>query len=1536
MHEIVVEVATCEIPAWIMFFLITGSRLTFAFVAPPLFLATSQILYWINKLDSMTSLTNSTRERRRSKKKTEAYKETYMILSCVMLSNWFCRMHLKFDFYLLMDSVAMQKAFNSSSHVFKIAYEVWLPPPKKPPDGFITCVIICSIIQGVYVFLFFQGLWKIYKIVRDANNETPKEKSAVKQRTMGCYSTWELPKIVVEAFSGEMKTKRTGLTTHFDSDSSTVIVDNAANCCICNDKDMFISEITKMDPTKNLTVSTAGGEKAPIGYGDVLWKWSDDEGKVHEHTLKDVLFFPESPVNILGVTQWAIQNDDKEGTYITTKAEYSILVWNFGKNHRRFTHPASMLPEMPINEGSSFCETFYSAFMSILPTKSTSRFCLASEMDVVLNGKDKDYLGACSATDHPFQIGNNVQYIGSGTPENVVIVESIYDEAMQPNFKVERGDGSIIIVKQSEIVQHGVSDIGIVPRTQEQLRQDVDRGNTNIEAFLCPEVLTPIEENYMHWHNRLYHLPQKYMKRMSESGFLPAEFAKMKKIPKCPGCEFGKGHKRPWRVKGSPGGSIKKEFETNPGDAVSTDQIVSAQEGLIPQVTGTLTSARITGATVFVDHASSYMYVHLMRSLSTECTLEAKAACERIFATYGHKVRRYRADNGRFADKDFLESVKTCNQSISFCGVGAHHQNAIAERGIKELTLISRTILLHAQRHWPEMISTMLWPLALKAACERLNNLSINENGESPHSRMSRADNIIMKQDYHTWGCPVYILDEKLQSGSIGPPKWEPRSRLGIYVGHSPVHAGSVALVLNVITGHISPQYHVVFDDDFSTVPALRDGTSPAHWKELARDNSEKVTDASYDLAKIWIENSEDETTNDAINTTERGSTDQHQARDESITSSNIIEQGSENKSSKDITKRGSMPKMVNLKESGLRRSARGTKSIERYGTFFARMCLVTSAFMLTYQTSHPSTFISRVMNQYEKVNANFDGTSNGSHPFAFAAATADNESYTFGEMMKEADRADFINAMIDEVRSHEDNGHWELATRSSIPRGIKPILAIWSFKRKRFPDGTLNKHKARLCAHGGMQQWGVNYWETYSPVVNWISVRLLLSIAIMNDLPTTAIDFVLAFPQATLGPDELIYMEMPAGMDSPGTDRKQYVLKLRKNLYGLKQAGLNWFEYLKAGLTERGFVQSEVDPCVFYRSDAILLVYVDDCIILSKESKVVDSIVQSLATGQDPNDPMKKFSKQYVLTNDGGIKNYLGVEVDSREDGKIELRQKRLIERIIESVGLEKDILAAAKPTPVVKPLLNKDLEGLPRKYDWNYRSIVGMLGYLQGSTRPDISMATHQCARYNNDPKLSHERAIRRIGKYLLGTQNKGIIFSPNPEKGLECFVDADFSGNWTAVDSVDPENVLSRTGYIIFYAGCPIHWVSKLQTEIALSTTESEYVALSQSMRDVIPMMNILEEFKQVLFIPDIPPIVKCKVFEDNTSCIKVATAPSMTPRTKHIALKYHHFRSFVKSGQIEIFSIGTTEQTADIFTKPLSGDLFLYLRKKMMGW
>ena len=164
-------------------------------------------------------------------------------------------------------------------------------------------------------------------------------------------------------------------------------------------------------------------------------------------------------------------------------------------------------------------------------------------------------------------------------------------------------------------------------------------------------------------------------------------------------------------------------------------------------------------------------------------------------------------------------------------------------------------------------------------------------------------------------------------------------------------------------------------------------------------------------------------------------------------------------------------------------------------------------------------------------------------------------------------------------------------------------------------------------------------------------------------------------------------------------------------------------------------------------------------------------------------------------------------------------------------------------------------------------------MLGYLQLTTRPDISMATHQCARFNHNPKLCHERAGKRICKYLLGTMEKRIIFCSNPSKGLECYVNADFAGGWSSGDTTNPESVLSRTGFFICYAGCPIYWQSKLQSEITLSTTESEYVALSMAMREVLPFMNLMKEISTFLSVQSSTPEIKCTTWEDNHSCIKV---------------------------------------------------------------
>jgi hypothetical protein len=132
------------------------------------------------------------------------------------------------------------------------------------------------------------------------------------------------------------------------------------------------------------------------------------------------------------------------------------------------------------------------------------------------------------------------------------------------------------------------------------------------------------------------------------------------------------------------------------------------------------------------------------------------------------------------------------------------------------------------------------------------------------------------------------------------------------------------------------------------------------------------------------------------------------------------------------------------------------------------------------------------------------------------------------------------------------------------LPIGTKMIMAIWSFKHKRCPDGTLNKHKARLCAHDGQQTWGQDYWDTYAPIVTWASVRLLLIVAKVHGLQSKCINFVLSFPQGDL--DVPVYMELPAGVNPVNiSDENQcrYVIKVNKSLYGLGQAGYNWFEKL-------------------------------------------------------------------------------------------------------------------------------------------------------------------------------------------------------------------------------------------------------------------------------------------------------------------------------------------------------------------------------------
>jgi hypothetical protein len=152
------------------------------------------------------------------------------------------------------------------------------------------------------------------------------------------------------------------------------------------------------------------------------------------------------------------------------------------------------------------------------------------------------------------------------------------------------------------------------------------------------------------------------------------------------------------------------------------------------------TSDRIWGKTNFCDHVSNFVYVHLMQNFTLEETLLAKKAYEKVLAQAGRSAKHYHADNGRFFDKGFHQDITDKGQSITFCGVGAHHQNGIIENRNKQLTLGAGTLLLHGMRHWPQMIDTMFWPFVIKAMAERLNSLHVDQDGNTPESMMYGVD----------------------------------------------------------------------------------------------------------------------------------------------------------------------------------------------------------------------------------------------------------------------------------------------------------------------------------------------------------------------------------------------------------------------------------------------------------------------------------------------------------------------------------------------------------------------------------------------------------------------------------------------------------------------------------------------------------------------------------------------------------------------------------------------------------------------------
>ena len=1099
----------------------------------------------------------------------------------------------------------------------------------------------------------------------------------------------------------------------------------------------------------------------------------------------------------------------------------------------------------------------------------------------------------------------------------------------------------------------------------------------------------------------------------------------------CAACAISKATRRKPSIRSSSAPSrekILKENDLQPGDCISCDHYVSPVPGrVIAQSGHSSTKNGYVGGTIYVDHASGFVFHRAQRNLTAAETIRGKLLLEQEACNVGVSIRKYHSDNGVFSSKEFKEHCKSLKQKLTFSGVGAKFQNGVAERSILTVCNMARSNIIHATLHYPQHKFIGLWAFAMSYAIWCYNKVppggygmspeEIWSSTKTPRSGLPRA---------HVFGCPVYVLDPALQDGGK-IPKWNSRARQGIFVGFSPYHSSTVPLVFNPTTQHISPQYHVIFDDAFTTVPSL---TTPEErddlWADLFHSSREKYIDeldpAATDIAENslldteWrdngvedgVETSRGKSVSDldgdsegavdgdsegavdgvsegAVDGDSEGAVDGASQGDvEGHTEGETVGQpvGESIGSPVDATQgvsEGAPPPPLHQNEQRppqpssppLTRSKR--RAITQHwrssllATFLTIPCYALQSIhectqppalaanigstngalhtqkrlRRTYLTelalgqddwsdvaesvdSGVSLFANYLKPDLSDEVGSYTITDVQPHLLKAKAATHDADNPTYTQAMNSPEQDKWYESMVVEYETLLKIKAWTLVKRTS-EMSVLPMT--WAFKLKRYPDGLAKKYKARFCVRGDRQVEGVDYFETWAPVVTWTTVRSMMILAANKQLCSAQADITAAFVHAPLDDGNDIYVHQPRGFEVPGN----YVLKLNRSVYGIKQAPRNFFKYLKKHLRRQGLHQSDYDPCLFIGSKVIAIVYVDDILFFARKDSDINDVIANLQ------------AQDIQIRREGSAEGFLGVAVEHYNEGgvqKVKLTQTGLTKRVVEALGLCNNYSTKIS-TPAEAAPLPKDADGDPPSGHFNYGSVVGMLLYLSGHSRPDIAFAVHQCARYTFRPTRRHEKALIRIGRYLKGTIDKGLIMTPTSTPCIDCYPDADFAGLYGHEDVQDPHCVRSRTGFVIMAFGCPVLWHSSLQVEIALSTMEAEYVAVSRACRDLLPVVNIVKQLcKSVGFSTDFASNIHVKIHEDNVGALTLGKMEPRryTPRSKHYAIKYHWFREHVanKANNIQLVKIDTKNQLGDIFTKGLTQVPFEHLRRLLMGW
>ena len=1125
-----------------------------------------------------------------------------------------------------------------------------------------------------------------------------------------------------------------------------------------------------------------------------------------------------------------------------------------------------------------------------------------------------------------------------------------------------------------EIPFHAQSNLPVTLCFTEKGMQQQHLALNNCVTNSTNKNLDPSQKELLKWHFRLGHISMAAIQHLLGTGTL-AHSDSMKNLhrraskcdkPKCASCEFGKGKRRPTpgkleKVDRKNDGALTKE-KLLPGQAVSVDHFICSTKGRLYTSAGKSADSKMySGGALFVDHASKAVFVNMQIGMTMHETLGSKLEFENWLQDHGAVAQSYLTDNAScFTNDEYTNELKNFGQIKQFAGVGAHHHNALAERTIQTIMSMARTMMLHAALRWPDVADAQLWPMAVDHAAYLYNRLPNPTSGLTPLEVLSGTKWLSSKfHDLHVWGSPVYVLDPTLQDGKK-IPRWKPQSRRAVYLGVSKLHSSNCPLVLNLQTGRISPQYHCVFDDWFSTVETnvpvdeIPDLTKEP-WNSLFEDSrfqypfdeDQDVPELSPEWTELGIEHERRQLNRDSIRRGFQQRREQKNVSQETTLPSLLAQN-----QPKQV--RFTLPSDVTSVRNAQTESASEpindsdgsdepaeppdepeTQQEQETSQELTREPQTPPREQPTQvlRRSRRSNMGKRVSRRYHEefhsataeLHANLGGceklTDEQRNNFVelYAASASDPDTLSYDEAMRSQDAEEFKLAKFKEIDSLKEHETWNVVPKSQAPGKLLP--GTWTFRRKRHPSGEIKKYKARWCARGDLEEKAE---DTYAPVVDMTTVRMLLYFTLFFDLKTRCIDFSTAFLHAKL--KDPIYMSYPRGI---GTylGPPDHCLKLKRSIYGLTIAPKLWFNHFKSNLLALDMVQSRHDPCLFYgkgkNRGLVLIQYVDDVILASKETKLIDSFIQQLK------------DRDFQLTDEGDLASYLGIAFSrDKTRGTITLKQVGLIDKILKATGMED-----CNPTwtPATTTPLGQCKGSTKAKEAWSYPSIVGMLLYLAMNSRPDIAYSVSQVCRFTHDPREPHVKAVKMIVRYLKATKDRGLILKPDKSLALDSYVDADFAGLYGVEDRTDPVCVKSRTGYFIMIGGCPLVWKSKLQQLIALSTTEAETNAVCDMMRVLLPLRLLVQEMSSYFGLKRTYQVrTHSTVWEDNNGCITICNQDQVTPRSKHYAIRLFWWKSHAERPNIQVKKISTEEQLADCATKGLPRQQFEHLRRQIMGW